>query len=90
VLLVDRSTHTGLGVRAPIYPVGLTLQFDRAEVQARVKCDLIKRSRILSFDMLIVGYLLEELIASRLLRLIMLILRALLFRSQQGITQMIG
>jgi hypothetical protein len=81
VLLIDRSTHTDLGARAPIYPTGLTMRLDSAEVRAEVKCDLIKRSRILSFDLLIVGYLLEELTTFRLLRLIMLILRASLFGS---------
>jgi hypothetical protein len=46
-LLVDHSTHTGSGVRAPICPTGSALQSDRAKVRADVECDLMKRSRIL-------------------------------------------
>jgi hypothetical protein len=48
VLLVDRSTHIGSGVRASICPVGSTMLSDHAEVQAEVECNLMKRSRILS------------------------------------------
>jgi hypothetical protein len=42
-----------------------------------------------SVDLLIIGYMLEKLTASRLLRLTMLILRASLFESHQGLTQKI-
>jgi hypothetical protein len=47
-------------------------------------------SHFVIVDMLISGYLLEELTAFRLLHLIMLILQASLFRSHQGLTQKIG
>jgi hypothetical protein len=48
VLLVDRSTCTGSGAEAPIYPIGSAIRSDHAEVRAEVECDLMKRSRILS------------------------------------------
>jgi hypothetical protein len=48
VLLVDRSTHTGLGAGAPICPIGSALRSDCAEIQVEVECDLMKRSHILS------------------------------------------
>jgi hypothetical protein len=41
-------------------------------------------------DLLIVGYFLEELTASRMLCSIMLILRASLFGSHEGLPRMIG
>jgi hypothetical protein len=48
VLLVDRSTRTGFGAGALIYPLDLALRSDHAEVRAEVECDLMKRSHILS------------------------------------------
>jgi hypothetical protein len=48
VLLIDRSMRTGLGAGASICPVGLALRLDCAEVQIKVECDLMRRSRILS------------------------------------------
>jgi hypothetical protein len=48
VLHVDRSTHTGSRVGAPICPTGSALRSDRSEVWAEVECDLMKMSRILS------------------------------------------
>jgi hypothetical protein len=48
VLLVNRSTHTSSGAGAPICPTGSALRLNRAEVQAEVECDLMKRSHILS------------------------------------------
>jgi hypothetical protein len=42
VLLIDRSIHIDSGVGAPIYPVGLALRSDHAEVRAKVECDLLK------------------------------------------------
>jgi hypothetical protein len=47
VLLVDRSTCTGSGAGAPIYPVGTALWSDCAKVRAEVECDMMKRSHIL-------------------------------------------
>jgi hypothetical protein len=47
-LLVDRSTRTDSGARAPIYPAVSALRLDRAEIRAKVECDLMKRSHILS------------------------------------------
>jgi hypothetical protein len=46
VMLVDRSTHTDSGARAPICPAGSALQSNRAEVRAEVECDLMKSSRM--------------------------------------------
>jgi hypothetical protein len=91
VLLVDHSTRISSSVGAPICLTGSALQPDRVEVQAEVECDLIKKEpHFIVVDLLIVGYLLEELIASQLLRLIMLILQASLFKSHQGLTRKVG
>jgi hypothetical protein len=43
-LLVDRSTRTGSGAGAPICPAGSALRSDRAEVRAKVVCNLMKRA----------------------------------------------
>jgi hypothetical protein len=48
VLLVDRSTCTGFGAGALIFPTGSALWSDRAEVRAEVECDLMNKIRILS------------------------------------------
>jgi hypothetical protein len=82
VLLVDRSMRTDSRSGAPIYLVGSALWSDCAEVRAEVECDLIKRSHIFFIiELLIAGYLLEELNTFRLLRPIMLIIQASLFGS---------
>jgi hypothetical protein len=47
-LLVGCSTCTDSRAGAPICPVCLALQLDRAKIRVEVECDLMKRSHTLS------------------------------------------
>jgi hypothetical protein len=47
-MLIDRSTRTGSGEGASIYPASLAIRLDHAEVRTEVEYDLMKMSHILS------------------------------------------